>query len=451
MSLITLGISCQSVSRENIIQDAHTVVPASLLDPNGSNDVKAGWYSSIRSQELDFFVEEALDKNFEIQSGYWKVLATEALKTQSNGNRLPSLDANFSGNKSRLESTSSTQESFSLGLNLNWEIDLWGRLKSQYESEDLEFQASEQDLKHAKISVAAKVCQSYFDLISKQKIWEITESSSENAKLSRKQIQELYERGLRSSLDVRLANINATDFESRAIEAKSQRDQSARTLEILLGRYPTDTIRVPTTLPQVPELELNNIQLRVLNNRPDVISAQNRLMAQEKRFESAKQLLLPQIRLTSGLGTSSDEFMDLVNSNFSFWNLGGNLIQPLFQGQKIRKGIEIQKARLQQAVADYQMRLLKIFQEVEFLISRSHELKKLLDLETKRAKEAQDAERTAWQQYKSGITNINTYLQTEQTLLQAQTQLLQIQNQTLSNYIQVHLALGYSTPNNNDE
>lgn len=407
------------------------------------------WFSTISSPELVFLLEEAFVNNLDLSAGAAKVLIAEARAIQSGADRLPQLSAGLSSYRRKANlgsfsgSTNNTiiSESHQLGLDLSWEIDIWGRIANQQAAAKEEFKASQSDWNALKLSITARICQGWFNLIAAQQQLDLAQNNYTNIQQSTRQIQDLYKLGIRPALDVKLANTNLANAESLLNQTSILRDQTARELEILLGRYPANNIQPVSVFPEVPLQSYSWLPAELLHHRPDIQAAQSRLIASHFQVKISQKQLLPQIRLTGSTGTASNELSDLLDSNFSVWNIAGNLLQPIFQGRKLSQNVEIQKANAEQLIAQYKKIVLQAFLEVESTLSRAEFIDKKMQSEQIALQEAKDAEEIAWQRYQDGLTDISTFLETERNAFQTKSNLISTQNQSIQNFIQLHLAL----------
>ena len=227
-----------------------------------------------------------------------------------------------------------------------------------------------------------------------------------------------------------------------------ERDRAGRALEVLLGRYPDDSIALVEDLPIIKRTIPAGLPADLLHRRPDIRAAERRFSGAQERILEARKAFLPTIQLTGNLGTHSDELYDLLDSSFSIWSIAGGLVQPFFQGHRLSGELARSKAAAVETVANYGQTALQAFREVETALGAEHFLLDQLKHISAAKKEAAAAETLSWQQYRRGLTSMVTVLESQRRAFNASSQLLSIRNQCLQNRISLYLALGgdFDTP-----
>ncbi|MEY8194781.1 MAG: TolC family protein, partial [Cycloclasticus sp.] len=207
-------------------------------------------------------------------------------------------------------------------------------------------------------------------------------------------------------------------------------------------RYPAATLSLSNSLPELVYSIPAGVPADLLNRRPDIMSAKQRFKALNERHIQAKMNRLPAIKLTGSGGTSTQNLTDLVNTDVLVWNFATGLLQPLFQGGRLDALRDQAGIRLQQSEDDYRAVVLQAFQEVETALSSDQWLKQQQQALAETANELNEAELLATQDYASGLTDINTLLQTQRQAFDAQSSLLVAHKNRLQNRVNLYLALG---------
>ena len=151
---------------------------------------------------------------------------------------------------------------------------------------------------------------------------------------------------------------NLAAAEATLEQRRQQWDGSKRQLELLLGRYPSGRIETGDQLPSIASPVPAGLPADLVRRRPDLIAAERRLMAADSRLQEARRQLLPRISLTASTGTSSNELSNLLNGDFSVWNLLTNLSQPLLQGDRLSAGVDLAKSGVDASLATYAQSVL---------------------------------------------------------------------------------------------
>ncbi len=166
------------------------------------------------------------------------------------------------------------------------------------------------------------------------------------------------------------------------------------------------------------------------------------MAAANLRVAESRRALYPRISLTGSAGTSSDEFRNLLNGDYSVWNPIGNLFQPIFQGARIRAGINLAKAREREILAQYAQTVLNAYAEVETALAAEKLLKDVEKALQIAVEQSMAARKLAEDRYSRGLANLIEVLEAQRRAFDSQSQLLSVRRQRLENRIDLFLALG---------
>lgn len=412
------------------------------------------WWQSFGDADLDTVVNEALSKNFNLKTAVASLDAAIAQAKMAGASLYPQLSANMSTSRRKQNFIgfpipgapdrvlSSTITTFSPSLNLSWELDLWGRVRSGQSAALADVQASQADLAGAQLSLSAQVCKAWFAAIEAKRQVELAQATSESYRLSSEQVKDRYERGLRRSLDVRLSLSNLSTAEAVLFQRQALLDNILRQLEILLAHYPNASLGLSDDLPLVPEDIPEGLPADLIARRTDVVAAERRLVASDARIRQAKAALYPQISLTGSTGTSTKELGDILNGDFGVWSLVGNLLQPLFQGGRLRANVELAKSHSDLALAQYGQTVLNAYREVETSLANERFLSERQQALETATQQSIAARQLAEEQYANGIIDLITMLDAQRSAFNSESQLLTVRRERLDARIDLYLALG---------
>ncbi|NNL87468.1 MAG: TolC family protein, partial [Marinicaulis sp.] len=242
---------------------------------------------------------------------------------------------------------------FSLGAQISWELDVWGRLTDETKASYRDARAAYADLASAQLSIAARVSQAWFALIEARQQRELADRDVVARESNLRVTDRRYERGVASSLDVRLSR--SALGSSRANQALRQRLEleASRALEVLLGRYPAAELEAAETLPVLPALSGAGAPGEILARRPDLVAAEARMEAAGLRSRAARKQMLPQLTLTSSLNTSGPVLADLIDPERLAGNIASGLFQPIFQGGRLRANAKRARAAAEASLYSY--------------------------------------------------------------------------------------------------
>lgn len=405
-----------------------------------SFSVESGWLDDLQMTELSNFVDQVLFKNPNYNEVALRMQAAGFTADAAGGRLLPRVGGSFSG--SRSDGVPSPSNSFSVGLDASWEVDVWGRLSASAAAAEANYQVAEYDFYGARLSLAAQVSQGWFDVIEAKQQWDLSLSTVENYERATKIIRNRFERGLSSGLDLRLAITSLEAAKSTEKQREASYRQVVRKLELFAGHYPSASMmvsgKIPDNLQDIPV----GVPLDILERRPDLQSAKARLYASGYRADAAEKAMLPSISITSRGSNTTEEFGELLKFDNVFWNIVGGITQPIFQGGQLRNTAKAEQLNFEAQKQNYATTLLRAFKEVEDAIDKDRSLRGRVEHTELAVQNAVAAEKVALVQYSQGLIRIATLLQSQRTSLTQQSQLLSIKKQRINNRISLYLSLG---------
>jgi NodT family efflux transporter outer membrane factor (OMF) lipoprotein len=333
-------------------------------------------------------------------------------------------------------------DAFEALFTLSWEIDVWGRIKAFRQAVQQEAEAVSADFQGARLSLAARTAQSYFELIEAHLQAEVAEQSSKDRRTIVDLVRGRFARGLTRGLDLRLVLTDLANAEAQVAQARNQVQLVTRRLEVLLGRYPASRLTETARLPEPPVAVSAGLPSELLARRPDLVAAFELLRAADSRVESAKKALLPRITLTASGGARSPALTDLIDPRAAAWNLAMGLVQPLFTGGRLKSEIRLNEALVKEALTQYHSTALNAFREVEQALAAEQWLRARERALREAVEQTEASRKLAVTSYQQGLIEILTLLDSYRSTLNAQSAHLSVQRQLLSNRIDLYLALG---------
>ncbi len=332
--------------------------------------------------------------------------------------------------------------SFLLSADIRWELDVWGRLRDQTRAAYQDAAAAYADLAAAELSIAARVAQAWFSLIEARQQRELAERDIQARESNLRVTERRYDRGVASSLDVRLSRSALGSSRATLATRKRQEQEASRTLEVLLGRYPGAELEAADALPTLPPLAGAGAPGDILARRPDLIAAEARMQSAGLRARAARKQLLPTITLSSSLSTSGPEISDLIDPERLAGNIASGLAQPLFQGGRVRANARRARAVAETAAYDYVQTVLTAYQEAENALAAESLLVEQEEALLIALEEAEAAETLTERRYASGAATIFDLLDAQTRRISAESQFIQVKRERLSNRVQLYLAIG---------
>ncbi len=399
------------------------------------------WWTLFGDEDLNRLAGDVINANQDIQAALARVDQARALTRSSRGSFLPSLSVDPSVRRSR-STTGTTTTSYSLPLDLSYEIDIWGRLRRQYESYHNLEQASAADFAVVRQTALADMAQGYFALRAYDSEVDILTRTLELYRRQFSLTETKFKAGLSLRTDLLDAQNQIDAAETRLIEAQRSRAKQEHALAILTGRAPADFSLPPkVTTIAVPVIPAG-LPASLLSRRPDVAEAEYKLIAANARIGVAKADFYPTLSLTGSAGFESVDVNTLTNWENRVWSIAPSLSLPIFQGGKLTAALEQAKAAYAELMANYRTAVLGAYRDVEDQLS---DLRYLAREETALEQTLQSAEenvRLTEQQYRQGLSSSLQVITANQTLLNTRETLITARNNRQAATVLLMKAIG---------
>lgn len=418
--------------------------PGTWASASSGNEgrISTGWLATFSDPGLTRSVNEALQHNRSLKAAAARLREAKELPIIARARHLPGLDIGGSSSVSDGSSTSRT-ESYGLNLAASWEPDLWGRLRDLTLAAEADERAAIEDFRGARLSLAANAAKAYTNLVSAEQQVADAQFTLESFEKNLRIIERNYKATGEGSLDIQFARTNVSSAQ-RSLEArKLDRENAARTLELLQGKYPGGHSKTNRGLPNLPDTVPVGIPAGLIERRPDLAAARAILFASAKRAEAARKSLLPDFSLTGSGGASGARFSDLLNLDFLAASIAGRVDQVLFDGGALEAQARGSLARNDRLVNEYAQFALEAFREVEVTLSADRSLAVQEKFLKDEVKQAELAEKQANRDYAEGVNpNILSVLEAQRRANNARSAIIRLRNQRLQNRFDLHLALG---------
>ncbi|QLI82125.1 efflux transporter outer membrane subunit [Chitinibacter fontanus] len=409
----------------------------------GQFDVKALGFTP--DAVLKSLIAEAWLYNTDLRIAASRIEQSRAALKAAGGPLLPSLAIGAQAGDSAIPTSS--MSTTGIGLVAAWEIDLWGRLKSEEAAAGARFQASELDLQYSRQAIAAAVTRSWISIIEATQQLELAQQMQRMAEQQVKLIQTGHKVGRNTAQDVALNEATVAVYRNQVASNEQSLNQARRSLEVLLGRYPAAEVVTTSVLPLASSELPAGIPAELMTRRPDVLAAEQRFRAAFQDVEAAQRARLPSLKLSAGFAYIEDSIIVLDPSlKNPLWAMTGQLLAPIFTGGVLEAQIEAKTAKQQEAIAQYSKTALTAFNEVEGALAAERSL-----LQRQKAVDSQNVQLEkslgfAQVQQKVGKADAYQLLQQQLSLANSQANLLRVQSERLNNRINLHQALGGHFP-----
>ncbi|NVJ86699.1 MAG: efflux transporter outer membrane subunit [Algoriphagus sp.] len=406
--------------------------------------VNIEWFSLFPDEVLQELVQKALENNQDLEIAAESIQQAQAALVIQRSQMLPSIGYSGAAQRGNFAGfdLGSTQNVFSGFGSVNWEIDFWGKYRRLNEAAQANILASEEGQRAIKLSLINTVANAYFRLIEYKMRLEISEQTLSLRDSMLSIIEQRFDKGIIAEIDLNQAQIQ------KAIAAGSipiwERliVSSENLLSRLTGELPDRKDIGIALLDQPEEISFPEILPgELLVRRPDILIAEQDVIASNALLGAAKANRLPNISLSGVLGVAGSQFSSL-GSNGASWNLGGSILGPLFNWGALQRQVDIEESRTRQAVLNYERTVLSAYEEVENLLYSIQSLKRELVARKDHVEAAVKAQFLSQERYNQGVTSYLEYLESQRQAFDAQLNFAGTKQELLSSYAALYAALG---------
>ncbi len=396
------------------------------------------WWTLYGDTTLAKLVEEALANNQDLALATARVDEARALARVVDSALVPAVDAGAQRDRLRLSDRSATRlpagtplerNNYRSQLNVSYELDLWGRLRNDAKAARSELLASESARETVRLALTAEVVQSYYALRALDAQVRSTRRSLELRQSDLKLQRVRADAGLINDFALRQLEAEVAAAQAQLPQLERRRSGEELALGVLLGRSPralmqstverTSVAKSATETP-VAAVVPEGLPSELLLRRPDIVGAEQQLIAANARIGAARAALFPRIGLSGYYGRESAALGDLFSGAARVWSLGFGLAQPIFQGGRLFGEIDAVKARERQAVAQYQKTLQNAFREVHDALIAQSRAREAFEAESTRSTALTESLRLARIRYDNGLSSQLEVFDAERNLLNAE-------------------------------
>ncbi|MCY1490833.1 Cation efflux system protein CusC [compost metagenome] len=406
-------------------------------------DINAAWWRAFGSAELDRLIAQAQAQNPDLAAAAARVRQAEASARLAGAPLLPRLDGNLGASREgRLGGDADTAGNrYSGGLAASYEVDLWGRLRSERDSAELNRAASVFDRDALRVTLEAGVASTWLQGVGLRERVRIGELNLANAERVLATVEARWRAGAAVALELaQQRGVVATQRRLLA-ELRQQAEDSRTALAVLLGdsvtRLDSDTARLAAL--HAPSLGAG-LPSALLGRRPDLARAETRLAAAAADVAAARAALLPRLDLAAAAGGSSGSLARLFAD--PVYSLGAALTAPIFDGGRLAAERDIAQARREELLADYRGAIVAAFADVEVALNALSGSEIQLGEQREVLEQATLAFRLAEARYRAGADTLLTLLDAQRTLYAAQDEVAQFHLARLQASVGLYRALG---------
>jgi len=410
-------------------------------------DIK--WRDFIVDERMRKVIELALANNRDLRVAALNVEKTRALYRIQRAELFPVVNASGTASKERVpgilsqSGQSATEELYNVNLGISsWELDLFGRIRSLTDAALEEFIATEQARMSAQISLVAEVANTYLILAADRENLKLASSTLETQQATYEMIRRRAEVGASSELDLRQAQtrVDAARVDIARYTSQVALDENA--LNLLVGsNVPSELL--PVELGEVTVLRdiTPGLPSGVLQNRPDILQAENLLKAANANIGAARAALFPRITLTTSIGTTSDALSGLFKSGSDTWSFIPRIIVPIFDA-RTWSAYDVAKVDREISLAQYERAIQGAFREVADTLAQRGTLGEQLAAQQSLVEAVAVTYRLSDARYTRGIDSYLAVLDAQRSLYSAQQGLIALRMSRLTNLVTLYKVLG---------
>lgn len=335
-----------------------------------------------------------------------------------------------------------TQNVYNIPFSLNYEVDLFGRVRKNVEAANASLQSTAADLGNVQLVLSAELAADYFTLRELDAEYQVVEQSVEYQRKALDLVQRRHEGGVASGLEVAQEATLLDSTVSQASLVQQSRAQYEHAIAVLVGQ-PASSFNVPVApLKAIPPPVPLGVPSDVLERRPDIASLEREIAYENAQVGLARTAFYPHVTLSGAGGLQSTAITSLFNAPSLFWSLGADALEPIFQGGRNRANLAATRAAYQEAVANYRQSVLTAFQQVEDGISNLSTLSQALTTQAAAVEDARRALEIANNRYVGGVTSYLDVITAQTTLLNSQRLQTQLLGQQMVSSVYLVKALG---------
>lgn len=411
---------------------------------SASDTIRPDWWREFKDPYLDNLVHTAIGGNFDMKILAARIGVARAAIGQAQAGALPTLEAGAGASFEKVTGQRLSKQ-FSLGTQVNWDIDIWGRVEKGVQAQSAEFRASEADWRAGYLELVSNVAATYFQILQFDEQIDRQQKALDKNRQILNIFEAMFSNGLVPNTQVLQQRAEVNRLTKDMLELQRLRDLANNALATLLGtpagefRMPPGSLQEQVRLPEVPA----GLPSTLLKRRPDVVAAEYRVLEAYDLTGAAKLAQLPSISLTGRGGTSSFALGSLLKT-FTF-GLLPSINFPIFD-PNVRARVRTTEAEAKVAEQLYRKAVITAFEEVENALVN-------LDAHKKQRAELQQqvgnlkvVAAQVQAQLREGLVSQLEVFETERSLLGAQLALLANHQQLLADTVTLYKALGGGWP-----
>lgn len=403
------------------------------------------WWNLFEDPQLTNLIRIALEENKDVRIAASRIEQARALLGYTKADLYPRIGYEASASRGNLAGNQQFDDPFNNfygAASLQWEIDFWGKFRYANAAARADLLASEFAHRAVQVAIISEVAGLYYQLLDYKQRLEITRRTLSTRDQSLDIIQQRFRKGVVAEIDLNQAQIQRAVAAGAVPQYERAITQTENALQFLLGRFTGEIVTGPELKlqPFPPDIPAG-LPSELLVRRPDILQAEQYLIAQNAEVGVAQALRFPSFSITGLLGVASDDLSNLTSGGMA-WSLSGSLLGPIFNFGKNKRRVEAQRKATEEALFQYEKVVLNAFREVEDALIEIDTYRRQLNIKAEELAAARNASELSNQRYDGGVTSYLEVLESERTLFSVELEMSQLQQAYFNAYIKFYNALG---------
>ena len=418
--------------------------------PDARVPAEVAWRDYFADPQLQAMIAQALEHNRDLRVAALRVLEARAAFQIRRADQFPTLGANAGafrvGIPDTLSATGSSRTAsvYDVGVSIvGWELDFWGRVRNLKDAALEQFLATDANRRAFTVSLVAEVANGYLTLRELDERILIARDTIKTREESLRIFKRRFEVGTVTRLDVAQVETLLTQAQTLGAQLEQARAAQAHALTLLVGTQP-ERLSDRSNLNDAALLHELRVGLpsELLQQRPDIVAAENRLKAANANIGAARAAFFPSISLTGFFGTASSDLDGLFAAGSRAWLFWPQLVLPIFDAGRRQANLDVAEVRRDAAVAEYERTVQTAFRDVSDALSAQHWLAEQVAIQRRALAAQQERARLAQMRYDRGSASFLEVLDAQRDLLSAEQLLVQQRRALLSSRVALYAALG---------
>ena len=414
---------------------------------------KGAWWQIFHDAELDRLEQELLQANQSLAAAGDRLSEARSQARIASSAYFPALSADPNGQRERLSGNRPlsgatvsldpvTQNVFTVPFSVSYELDLFGRVRRNLEAANASLQGSAADLENVRLVLTAELAADYFNLRELDREAGVVRQSVEIQQKGLDLVNHRHEGGVATGLEVaqQAALLDSTATQLSLV--LQQRAQFEHAIAVLTGKSASAFSLAEAPFDAAPPAIPTGVPSEILERRPDVATSERQMAFENAQVGMAMAAFYPHITLSGSGGWESRDIATLVNAPSAFWSLGGDLLQPIFNGGRNRANLAVSRAAYDESVANYRESVLVAFQQVEDGLSGLALLDQAMKTQQTAVADSRRALDIANDRYVGGVTTYLDVITAQSTLLSNERLATQLLGQQMVTSVFLVKALG---------